>query len=90
MLIDLDPQASATDYVGAYDAAEQTGKSSISLLHQNKSVAEVVHTTQIENLFLIPSTIELVDQNELVLREQRLKFAPDNASDDYDDAENTR
>lgn len=84
LLIDLDPQASATDYFGAYEAAETTGKNSVGLLYQNKPVSEVVHTTQIENLSLIPSTIELADQNELVLREQRLKFALDDASGDYD------
>lgn len=33
---------------------------------------------------MIPSTIELVDQNELLLREQRLKFALDDADDAYD------
>lgn len=84
LLIDLDPQASATDYFEAYEVAESTGKSTIGLLYRNKPVEEVVHPTGIENLFLIPSTIELVDQNELVLREQRLKFALDDASGDYD------
>lgn len=84
LLIDLDPQASATDYFGAYDDADATGRSSIGLLYQNKPVVDVVHATKIENLSLIPSTIELVDQNELVLREQRLKFALDDASCDYD------
>ena len=33
---------------------------------------------------MIPSTIELVDQNELLLREQRLKFTLDDADDTYD------
>ncbi len=84
LLIDLDPQASATDYFGAYEAAELTGKNSIGLLYANKSVSEVAHATQIENLSIIPSTIELVDQNELVLREQRLKFVLDDAAGDYD------
>lgn len=84
LLVDLDPQASATDYFGAYDAASQTGRNSTSLLYQNRSVSDVVHETGVPNLSLIPSTIELVDQNELVLREQRLKFALDDASGDYD------
>lgn len=84
LLIDLDPQASATDYFDAYDTAEATGKNSVGLLYQNKPVSEVVHATQIENLSIVPSSIELVDQNELVLREQRLKFALDDASGDYD------
>ena len=33
---------------------------------------------------MVPSLIDLIDQNELMLREQRLKFALDDASDDYD------
>jgi len=32
----------------------------------------------------VPSTIELVDQNELLLREQRLRFALDDCAGDYD------
>ena len=84
LLVDLDPQASATDYFGAYDAASQTGRNSTSLLYQDRPVSECAHATGIEGLILVPSTIELVDQNELVLREQRLKFALDDASDDYD------
>ena len=32
----------------------------------------------------MPSTIELVDQNELLLREQRLRFALDDCASDYD------
>lgn len=84
LLIDLDPQASATDFFGAYAEAEANGTSSVGLLYQNRPVSEIVHETGVPNLSLIPSTIELVDQNELVLREQRLKFALDDASDDYD------
>lgn len=84
LLIDLDPQASATDFFNAYAEAEENGTSSVGLLYQNRPVSEVVHETGVPNLSLIPSTIELVDQNELVLREQRLKFALDDASDDYD------
>lgn len=32
LLIDLDPQASATDFFGLYDRAESDGRSSVSLL----------------------------------------------------------
>lgn len=35
LLIDLDPQASATDYFGLYGEAESTGLNSISLLYGN-------------------------------------------------------
>ena len=84
LLIDLDPQASATDYYGLYDRAKKEGRSSIELLYGQASVAELAFETGTENLSVIPSTIELVDQNELLLREQRLKFALDDAADAYD------
>ncbi len=84
LLIDLDPQASATDYFGLYGEAESTGLNSISLLYGNAPVEKVTHETKIPNLSMVPSLIDLIDQNELMLREQRLKFALDDASDDYD------
>lgn len=84
LLIDLDPQASATDYFGLYGEAESTGRNSISLLYGNAPIEKVTHKTKILNLSMVPSLIDLIDQNELMLREQRLKFALDDASDDYD------
>lgn len=84
LLIDLDPQASATDYFGLYDRAKELGRTSIELLYGNATVGELAFETDIENLLVIPSTIELVDQNELLLREQRLKFALDDAKEDFD------
>lgn len=84
LLIDLDPQASATDYYGLYDRAKAEGRSSIELLYGQATVADLAFETGTENLSVIPSTIELVDQNELLLREQRLKFALDDADDTYD------
>ena len=67
LLIDLDPQASATDYYGLYDRAKAEGRSSIELLYGQASVADLAFETETENLSVIPSTIELVDQNELLL-----------------------
>lgn len=84
LLIDLDPQASATDYYGLYNRASSERKTSIELLYGNAPVADVAYETGTPNLSVIPSTIELVDQNELLLREQRLKFALDDADGDYD------
>ena len=69
LLIDLDPQASATDYFGLYE---------------NAAVVDVAYGTGIENLSVIPSIIDLTDQNELMLREQRLRFALDDCAEDYD------
>ena len=84
LLIDLDPQASATDYYGLYDIAKDERRTSIELLYNNESIANLAYETQVQNLKVIPATIELVDQNELLLREQRLKFALDDATQDYD------
>lgn len=86
LLIDLDPQASATDYFGLYDRAAKDGKTSIQLLYENAAVADVAYETGIENLSVIPSIIDLTDQNELMLREQRLRFALDDCAGDYDAA----
>ena len=84
LLIDLDPQASATDFFGLYERAAAEDRTSIELLYGGRPVSELAYETDTEGLSVIPSTIELVDQNELLLREQRLKFALDDASEDYD------
>lgn len=84
LLIDLDPQASATDYFGLYDRASAAGKTSVQLLYEGAAVADVVWQTDNPNLSVVPSAIELTDQNELMLREQRLRFALDDCADDYD------
>lgn len=84
LLIDLDPQASATDFFGLYDERGTGLGSSVDLLYRNATVKEVAHRTNTENLWCIPSVIDLIDQNELELREQRLKFALDDASEDFD------
>ncbi len=84
LLIDLDPQASATDYYGLYEKAKSEGRTSIELLYEGASVADVAYPIEGTTLSVVPSIIELVDQNELLLREQRLKFALDDAADDFD------
>ena len=84
LLIDLDPQASATDYYGLYDRAKEDGRTSIELLYGNTAVGELAYETEVSGVSVIPSVIELVDQNELLLREQRLKFALDDADGIYD------
>lgn len=84
LLIDLDPQASATDFFGLYERAAAEDRTSIELLYGGRPVSELAYETDTDGLSVIPSTIELVDQNELLLRERRLKFALDDASEDYD------
>ena len=65
LLIDLDPQASATDFFGLYDKAADEGRSAVELLYGNAPVADVAYATGVPGLSVVPSTIELVDQNEL-------------------------
>ncbi|MGO5413935.1 ParA family protein [Slackia isoflavoniconvertens] len=84
LLIDLDPQASATDFFGLYERAEQEHRTSVELLYGGAAVADVAYETGVEGLSVVPSVIDLIDQNELLLREQRLKFVLDDAAGDFD------
>lgn len=84
LLVDLDPQASATDYFGLYDEAARSGRNVVSLLYGDASIADVAHKTGTRNLSLVPSVIELVDQDELVLEEQQFRLALDGVSENYD------
>ncbi|MEA5020501.1 MAG: ParA family protein [Gordonibacter sp.] len=84
LIIDLDPQASTSDYYDLYDEARDTCRSAIELLYDEAPVSECAHLTRIENLSAIPTTLNLIDQNELMLREQRLRFALDDAEGEYD------
>ena len=83
LLVDLDPQASATDFFGLYDRAASERRTSVELLYGGAPVEEIAYAAG-ENLDVVASTIDLVDQNEMLLREQRLKFALDDASGSYD------
>lgn len=83
LLVDLDPQASVTDFFGLYDRAASERRTSVELLYGGAPVEEIAYAAG-ENLDVVASTIDLVDQNEMLLREQRLKFALDDASGSYD------
>lgn len=84
LLVDLDPQASASDYFGLYDAADESRRNSVSLLYEEMPISEAAHGTRVEHLRCVPTTLDLIDQNELMLREQRLRFALDDAEGDFD------
>ena len=73
------PAASATDFFGLYDRAASERRTSVELLYGGAPVEEVAYAAG-EGLDVVASTIDLVDQNEMLLREQRLKFALDDAS----------
>ena len=84
LLVDLDPQASATDFFGLYDKAQETGRGTIGLLYGKATVADSVFTDEESGIHVIPSIIDLIDQNELLLHEQTLKFALEDAAGDFD------
>ena len=70
--------------LGLYGQAEEEGRSAIELLYGHAPVADLAFETDVEGLSVIPSIIDLVDQNELLLHEQTLKFALADAAGDYD------
>lgn len=82
LLVDLDPQASATDFFGLYEEATDAG--TVELLYGEKGVEACAHPTRFDNLSCVPATLSLVDQNELLLGEQTLRFALDDAEGAYD------
>lgn len=75
LLVDLDPQASATDFFGLYDAGKREGRSTIEVLYEGLPLAAAAHATKVDNLFVVPSAIDLADQNELNLAENALRYA---------------
>lgn len=87
LLIDADPQANATSGVGVDN---QNSENTIyeCLICANKDYREVIVATEIENLSLIPSTIDLVGAEiellELQDREKVLKNFIAPFKDDYD------
>lgn len=83
LLIDPDPPASATDYFGLYEQAED-GANVIGLLYKGMTADEMAYDSGTDNLRVIPATLALINQNELLLAEQSLRFALDDASGDYD------
>ncbi len=84
LLIDLDPQASATDFFGLYDDGKSAGRTSIEVLYAGKPIREVAFGTKTDNLFMVPSAIDLADQNELTLSENALRYALGDVADSYD------
>ena len=57
LLVDLDPQASATDFFGLYDRAQQDGCSSIDLLYGHASIEDSAYSTEFPNIDVLPSII---------------------------------
>ena len=67
LLVDLDPQASATDFVGLYDRAASERRTSVELLYGGAPVEEVAYAAA-ENLDVVASTIDLAGQDVVLDR----------------------
>jgi len=89
LLVDLDPQSNLTSGLGLKHATKDEDKKSVyDVLLGQANVSEVYISTNIENLFLVPSDlalagveIELVNQ---ISRELRLKRALDLVNNQFD------
>lgn len=86
LLIDADPQGNATSGIGV-DKSKITNSLYNVLLNQ-QSLSEVIISTQVENLFLTPSNLDLtgaeVELVGTIGREFRLKKPLDKDKDCYD------
>ena len=85
LLIDMDPQGNATSGVGIEKNLE---KSTYNLLIEEDQIEEVILKTDIKNLDICPSTINLagaeVELVSMMSREQRLKEKLESIKDNYD------
>ncbi len=86
LLIDLDPQSNATSGVGI---DKHSVKSSIyNVLHEHASLGSIIKPSQIENLDIAPSHLDLtgaeVELVNLMSREYRLRKAIEKLEKQYD------
>ena len=84
LLIDLDPQASATDYFQLYEKAENENKTTKQLLFDGAAIKDIAFATDVENLDLVAANMQMADENEVNLAEDTLKFAIEDESENYD------
>jgi chromosome partitioning protein len=86
LLVDIDPQGNATSGLGIDKQA--ISRSIYNVLLEQTGIAEVIVSTSLSNLFLVPSHLDLTGAEvELVGtmgREYRLKRALDTAKNEYD------
>lgn len=86
VLIDMDPQANSTSGIGV--DAKNVDKSVYDVLIDAKSINEVIQSTELGYLNLVPSSIALVGAEielvSMIARESRLKTALTHIKDDYD------
>ena len=86
LLVDLDPQGNATTGLGINKKILE--KSSYDAVINDEPANEIILKASQENLFIMPSNIELagaeVELVSLMSRESKLKLALDEVRDDYD------
>ena len=86
LMVDLDPQANATTGLGIPNRGLQTSIYEVML--QQTTISEVICTTEVPNLEVVPSSLALAGAEiELVTafsREHRLDRALETVADDYD------
>ena len=86
LVVDLDPQANATTGLGISNRGLQS--SIYEVILQQTTVGEVICTTEVPNLEVVPSSLALAGAEiELVTafsREHRLERALETVADDYD------
>lgn len=86
LIVDADPQANATSGLGFEVKNIKTGL--YETLIKDEDPKDVILTTDIDNLYILPSHIDLVgaeiEMLELENREKVMKFMLDKIKDDYD------
>lgn len=86
LLIDTDPQGNATSGVGVNKGDVQ--KCIYDILIDDADIHEVIRTTKVENLDIIPATISLagaeIELVSTISREVRMKHAIQEVKDQYD------
>ncbi|MBU9722307.1 MULTISPECIES: ParA family protein [Bacillaceae] len=86
LIIDIDPQGNTTSGVGI-DKGD-VDECIYNVLVEDQKAANVVVSTNVENLYILPSTIQLagaeIELVPTISREVRLKRAIEQIKDDYD------
>lgn len=86
LLIDTDPQGNATSGVGVNKGEIQ--KCIYDILIDDVDIQEVIHSTKVDNLDIIPATISLagaeIELVSTISREVRMKHAIQEVKDSYD------
>lgn len=86
LLIDIDPQGNSTSGFGVDKS--KIKRSIYDILVDNVDMLEAIQSTQIENLYILPATIQLagaeIELVSVMSRETKLKRAIDKVKYDYD------